>query len=144
MTRYLLEVNVLIALIDPGSVHHNAAHDWFGRVGKLAFATCPLTQNGVLRIVGSPGYPNSPGPPAAVAPIMAGLLALPGHEFWPDDVSLQDQSKIRIASLLSAGQVTDSSLLALAVAHHGKLASFDRRLVTNAVHGGANALHLIE
>jgi uncharacterized protein len=144
MTRYLLDVNVLIALIDPGNVHHDMAHDWFGRVGKVAFATCPLTQNGVLRIVGAPRYPNSPGTPAAVAPILASILNMTGHEFWPDDISLQDDSKILIPHLLNSAQITDSYLLALAVAHNGKLASFDRRMVTNAVRGGAAALHLIQ
>ena len=67
MTTFLLDVNVLIALIDPAHVQHDAAHDWFGRLGHLAWATCPLTENGLLRIVGNPRYPNSPGTPAAVA-----------------------------------------------------------------------------
>jgi predicted nucleic acid-binding protein len=40
-------------------------------------------------------------------------------------------------------QVTDSYLLALAVAHDGALATFDRRLSTKAVKGGKGALHLI-
>ncbi|MEN9866968.1 MAG: hypothetical protein RL748_2558 [Pseudomonadota bacterium] len=142
--RYLLDVNVLIALIDPGNVHHNAAHGWFAQVGKLGFATCPLTQNGVLRIVGSPRYPNSPGSPASVVPIISGILALAGHEFWPDDVSLLDETKILLPHLIHSAQVTDSYLLALAVAHGGKLASFDRRMATKAVVGGAQALELIE
>jgi uncharacterized protein len=144
MSRYLLDVNVLIALIDPGSVHHDLAHDWFAKVGRFAFATCPLTQNGVLRIVGSPRYPNSPGTPAAVAQILASVLIMTGHEFWPDDISLQDDSKILIQHLLNPAQITDSYLLALAVAHNGKLASFDRRMATNAVRGGAGAFHFIQ
>ena len=53
MTRYLLDVNVLIALIDPAHVQHDRAHDWFTAQGRQAWATCPLTENGVLRIVGS-------------------------------------------------------------------------------------------
>ncbi|HYK37674.1 MAG TPA: hypothetical protein VEV40_17080, partial [Alloacidobacterium sp.] len=66
MTRFLLDINVLIALIDPAHVQHDRAHEWFASKGQKAWATCPLTENGVLRIVGHPRYPNSPGSPAAV------------------------------------------------------------------------------
>ena len=143
MTIFLLDVNVLIALVDPAHMQHDAAHDWFGQLGHMAWATCPLTENGLLRIVGNPRYPNSPGTPAAVAASLAALRALPGHVFWADDVSLMDPSWVDANRLLNHGQVTDSSLLALARAHQGQLASFDRRLVADAVHGGGAALHLI-
>ena len=142
MTRYLLDVNVLIALIDPTHVQHDRAHEWFAAQGHEAWATCPLTENGVLRIVGHPRYPNSPGTPAA-AELMAVLRGLGGHEFWPDDVSLLDSQRIDSSRLLNSGQVTDSYLLALACAHDGQLATFDHHLVTDAVNGGAQALHLI-
>jgi hypothetical protein len=143
MTAFLLDVNVLIALIDPAHIQHDLAHEWFAAVGKRAWTTCPLTENGVLRIVGDTRYPNSPNTPAAVAELLSGLLALPGHLFWPDDISLLDPQKLDTARLLNSGQVTDSYLLALACAHDGQLATFDRRLVTDAVRGGAQALHLI-
>lgn len=143
MTRYLLDVNVLIALIDPAHVQHDRAHEWFAVRGRKAWATCPLTENGVLRIVGHPRYPNSPGTPAAVAEFMAVLRGLGGYEFWPDDVTLLDSQRIDSARLLDSGQVTDSYLLALARAHGGQLATFDRRMVIDAVAGGAQTLHLI-
>ena len=140
---FLFDVNVLVALIDPAHVQHDAAHDWFAKHGKKAWATCPLTENGVMRIVGHVRYPNSPGTPAAVAQLMTGLCALPGHVFWPDDISLLDTKKLDASRILSSAQVTDSYLLALACTHGGKLATFDRRLVTDAVRGGAKCLHLI-
>ena len=143
MTRYLLDVNVLVALIDPAHVQHDRAHDWFAARGRKAWATCSLTENGVLRIVGHARYPNSPGTPAAVAELVAILLALGGHEFWPDDISLVDNRLIDSTRLLDSGQVTDTYLLALARAHDGRLATFDRHLVTDAVIGGSKALHLI-
>ena len=143
MRVFLLDVNVLIALIDPAHVQHDAAHGWFAAHGKQAWATCPLTENGVLRIVGHPRYPNSPGTPAEVAQLMKGLRALPGYVFWPDNISLLDTEMIDTERLLSSGQVTDSYLLALACAHKGQLATFGRRLVTDAVYGGAQGLHLI-
>jgi hypothetical protein len=74
---------------------------------------------------------------------MAELLALEGHEFWPDEISLFDDRRIDRARLLDSCQITDSYLLALAAAHGGMLATFDRRLVTNAVVNGSKALHLL-
>lgn len=121
---FLLDVNVLVALIDPAHVQHDAAHDWFAKHGKKSWATCPLTQNGVMRIVGHARYPNSPGTQAAVAQIMLGLCALPGHVFWTDDISLLDTKKLDVSRILSSAQVTDSYLLASACAHGGKLATF--------------------
>jgi predicted nucleic acid-binding protein len=85
---FLLDVNVLIALIDPTHVGRDAAHRWFRTTGAASWATCPLTENGVIRIVGHPKYPNTVGSPAAVAPIVLGLRALSGHIFWRDDLSL--------------------------------------------------------
>jgi uncharacterized protein len=140
---FLLDVNVLVSLIDPAHIHHHAAHEWFSKVGKKEWASCPLTENGVLRILGHSKYQNSPGSPAAVAEILSVLLSLPGHVFWADDVSLFDGTRVDTARLLNSRQVTDSYLLALAKAHGGQLATFDRHIVVSAVHRGVQALHLI-
>lgn len=140
---YLLDVNVLIALADPAHVQHDAAHAWFARDGEKGWATCPITQNGLMRIVGHARYPNSPGTPAAVSSILASLCGLPGHEFWADTVSIMDANHIDTSRLLSSGQVTDSYLLALAAANKGRLATFDRKLVADAVANGAKAVCLI-
>lgn len=143
MTRYLLDINVLIALIDPAHVQHDNAHKWFAAKGQKAWATCPITENGLLRIVGHPRYPNSPGSPAVVAGLLRSFQGSPGHAFWPDDVSLLDPQHVNAARVLDSAHVTDTYLLALARAHDGQLASFDQRLVTDAVIGGAQAFHLI-
>ena len=140
---YLLDVNVLIALIDPTHISHEDAHRWFQTGGKSSWATCPITENGVVRIVGHPRYPNSPGSPAVVAAVLQQLCCLPGHVFWPDDISALDPSHIEADRMIAAGQVTDTYLLALAVAHGGQLASLDRRLSVAAVPGGEDALHLL-
>ncbi|MDR3534942.1 MAG: hypothetical protein P4L71_00455 [Acetobacteraceae bacterium] len=140
---YLLDVNVLIALIDPAHVSHDQAHHWFAQEGSRSWASCPLTENGVIRVVSHPKYPNTPGSPAVVAAVVARLRQLPNHMFWPDDISLLDEQRIDRGKLLSASQLTDSYLLALAVAHDGRLASLDRRLTVGAVHGGQAALCLI-
>jgi toxin-antitoxin system PIN domain toxin len=140
---FLLDVNVLIALIDPTHVSHELAHRWFANEGGGSWATCPITENAVLRIVGHPGYANTPGSPATVAGVVGRLRERHGHVFWPDDISLLDPVRVEIGRLLSHRQVTDSYLLALAVAHGGQLASFDRRLTHAAVPGGRGGLHLI-
>jgi toxin-antitoxin system PIN domain toxin len=140
---YLLDVNVLIGLIDPTHVSHEAAHGWFEAEGSQSWASCPITQNGVLRIVSHPAYPNAQASPAAVAHILQKLLHLPGHVFWLDDISLLDRRHIDTGRLLTHKQVTDTYLLALAAAHGGKLATLDRRLSTAAVPGAAAALHQI-
>lgn len=97
----------------------------------------------MVRVVGHARYPNSPGTPAAVVELVQVLRGLGDHQFWPDDNSLVDPNQIEAARLLESSQVTDSYLLALASAHGGKLATFDRHLVTSAVIGGSKALHLI-
>ena len=143
MTRYLLDVNVLIALIDPAHVQHEEVHAWFGRVGRKAFATCPITENGLLRIVGHPKYPNSPGPPSAVAGALAAMRAMEGHEFWADSISLLDMGFVDPTLLCSHSRVTDSYLLALARANKGRLASMDTKLATEAVTDGRKYLELV-
>lgn len=143
MSRFLLDVNVLIALIDTVHVQHKQAHAWFEQRGKHSWATCPITENGLLRIVGHSRYPNSPGTPAVVAELMVRLRVSKNHEFWPDNLSLLGNTQIDLPRLLAPAQITDTYLLALASAHGGKLATFDHRLVASAVIGGRQALHLI-
>jgi hypothetical protein len=81
-----LDVNVLIALLDRRHVHHEAVLGWFATAQADGWATCSLTQNAVLRILGQPRHPNSPGPPAVVAPLVAELIRHPRHQFWPDSL----------------------------------------------------------
>ncbi len=139
----MLDVNVLIALVDPAHVQHEPAHEWFSRVGHRSWATCAITQNGLLRILGHPSYPNSPGNPGTLLPMLRSLCAHPGHAFWPDDVSILDSGLIAGHHLTQPGQVTDTYLLALAVQHGGRLATFDRKLVATTVKLGADALVMI-
>lgn len=144
MTAFLLDVNVLIALLDPAHVQHDDAHHWFATTGTELWATCPIVENAVVRILGDSRYPNSPGTPAAVAELLTEFFAVTGHVFWADDITLLDDQRFLSGRILSSRQVTDSYLLALAVAHGGQLATFDRRLVTDAVKNGAQGLHVID
>lgn len=140
---YLLDANVLIAMIDPDHVHHAYAQAWFEQAVDEGWATCPITENAFIRIAGKPSY-RLVGTPADMADILKQVRARPGHVFWPEAISLVSSSLVDTDRLTSHGQVTDTYLLALAVQNGGRLATFDRRLSTAAVHGGAEALHLIQ
>jgi len=139
--RALLDVNVLVALLDGGHLHHRAATGWLARHAAAGWASCPLTQNGCLRILSLPAYPN-PQPTAAVAARLAAATARPEHEFWPDALSLLEPGRIRWDRVLGSRQVTDVYLLALAVSRGGRLATLDRGIPLDAV-AGARKAHLL-
>ncbi len=139
----LLDVNVLIALIDPRHVHHEAAHQWFATRGSAPWASCALTQNAVLRIVGHPRYPNATGSPASISTILDQLITHPQHVYWSEAPSLLALPHVEPTALIDANQITDTYLLALAMHHGGVLASLDRHLSTRAVVGGDAALERI-
>ena len=140
---FLLDVNVLIALVEDDHVHHDAAHRWFEAEGRQSWATCPLTENGILRIVGDPRYPNSPGSPIVGAPLVKQLQTAPGHTFRPDDLSLVASRHVQHHRLHRSHSITDTYLLALARANNGKLATFDKHLETGAVPDGVKSLQLL-
>ena len=146
MSAALLDVNVLVALLDPLHVHHDRAHDWFGATGREAWLSSPTTQNGVLRVVSHPKYPNHQ-PMQVVMISLRSLLAAGNHRFVPDSLSLintlEADSVIVSERLATSAQVTDTYLLALAVTNQARLATFDRRLATAAVAGGQESLLLI-
>ena len=139
--RLLLDVNVLVALLDEAHIHHAVAQNLVAQP-KLKIATCALTENGVLRVLNLPGY-SSYGPAGfeAVRAQLDQLCKDTDHEFWPCDVTLQDNSNINWSRVMGHNQITDVYLLALAVAHGGALATLDHRVALNAVQG-AHARHL--
>lgn len=136
--RALLDVNVLIALLDADHIHHRSALSWMERNASDGWASCPITQNGCIRIMSQLGYPN-PVPAASVAERLAEAAALPAHVFWSDDVSLLAPGLIDWTRILSSRQVTDSYLLALAVNHEGRLVTFDKAVPLAAVTGASTS-----
>lgn len=141
MTVHLLDINVLLPLVDPMHVHHEAAHEWFQRIGHEAWATCPITENGFIRIASHPSYPNRPGDASTVADILRETCDGPGHHFWPDTISVLDL--LPSGTLISHTQITDVYLVGLAAHHGGKVATFDRRIPEHLIPNGAEALELI-
>jgi toxin-antitoxin system PIN domain toxin len=139
--RALLDVNVLVALLDGGHLHHGLAMDWLAAHARKGWASCPLTQNGCLRILSLSAYPN-PQPPARVAERLAAATADRSHAFWPDSLSLLEPQRLRWEHVLSTRHITDVYLLALAVQNDGSLVTFDRSLAVAAV-PGAQKKHLV-
>jgi toxin-antitoxin system PIN domain toxin len=139
--RALLDVNVLIALHDEQHVHHEVAADWFVANARHGWASCPLTQNGCIRIMSQPGYPN-PVPVGQALAMLQRSCAHASHQFWPDDVSLLDTRRLVHDRVHAHRQLTDLYLLALAVTHGGRLVTFDVQVPLNAVRG-ASAKHLL-
>ena len=134
---HLLDVNVLIALGDRQHLHFTAALAWFAANASAGWATCPITENGFLRILGNPSYAVGPGSPAGAATILEGMKGVAGHRFLPDDVSLPEA--LPTLQGISPGQLTDIYLLALAVKHGARFVSLDRRIDPRLVPGGPSS-----
>lgn len=139
--RALLDVNVLIALLDAAHVHHRVAREWLADNITEGWASCPITQNGCIRILSQPAYPGAESP-AAVAARLADAAATSWHEFWADDLSLLDLRILDWRRVLGTRQLTDAYLLALAVHRKGRFVTFDRSIPLNVV-PGAEARHLM-
>jgi toxin-antitoxin system PIN domain toxin len=139
--RALLDVNVLLALFDRGHIHHSAAISWWSNNGNGGWASCPLTQNGFVRIASQKGYPR-PSPLSDVLSIFSKQIAKDDHQFWPDDISITDDHFFDHRFILGPKQITDVYLLGLAVKNGGRLVTFDRGLPLKAVRS-AEARHLV-
>ncbi|MDP2794367.1 MAG: VapC toxin family PIN domain ribonuclease [Sulfurisoma sp.] len=139
--RSLLDVNVLIALSDPDHVFHSVAKTWWVLNREQGWASSPLTQNGCVRVICQPGYPNPQAAPAVIK-LLAHTCADSCHEFWPDDASLLDPRQFHHAHIHGHRQITDLYLLGLAVKHGGRLVTFDDKIPLSTVHG-AKKQHLL-
>ena len=139
--RALLDINVLIALHDRDHVHHIRAATWFEANIEHGWASCPLTQNGCLRIMNQHGY-SSPQPLAALMAMLQSSTSASVHETWFDDISILDAARFQHAYMHGHRQLTDLYLLGLAVKNKGRLASFDQRIPMSAVLG-ARPEHIV-
>jgi toxin-antitoxin system PIN domain toxin len=131
----LLDVNVLLALFDPDHIHHAIAHDYFVDQRDTGWATCPVTENGFIRLVSNPatGFPEQRA--VEVVERLATFRRSGYHRFWQDEVSLCDTGLFNAALVRGHRQVTDIYLLGLATRHGGALATFDRSIPISAVVG---------
>ncbi|MDO8673907.1 MAG: VapC toxin family PIN domain ribonuclease [Dehalococcoidia bacterium] len=141
MTTYLLDVNLLLALSDPMHVHHEVAHEWFADRGHISWATCPIAENGFIRIASHPSYPNRPGDVLAVTAILRQFCELPGHQFSAEDISVL--AIMEPSAIITHAQITDVYLAGLASHKKGRLATLDQHIPVAAVRGGKGALEII-
>ncbi len=140
MSRALLDINVLLALLDSDHVDHVRAHEWLNDEIQSGWASCAITQNGFVRVVSQPTYPGHVSPAEAMD-LLRPACDSEHHEFWPCTPSLLDPRVIDGSRVHGPRQVTDAYLLALAVAHGGRFVTFDRSVLLSAVRG-ATAEHL--
>lgn len=136
--RSLLDVNVLIALLDANHVHHGVCTRWLERHIDQGWASCPLTQNGCVRILSQASYPNAVAA-AEVAERLYEATQGAGHAFWPDSISLLGPNRIDWPNLLSGRHLTDAYLIALAAANRGRFATLDHNVPVRAVIGADDA-----
>ena len=140
----LLDVNALIALVDSDHIAHDAMHKWFMKHHRAGWATCPLTENGMVRVLSQPAYPSGQRTPAEVIQVLRALKVSfeKSYRFWADDISLADDSLFKSSLIAGSRQVTDVYLLGLAAQQGGTLVSFDRSLAWQAVERGS--AHLVQ
>jgi toxin-antitoxin system PIN domain toxin len=139
--RALFDVNALLALFDESHPFHGQARAWWHVNQASDWASCPLTQNGFVRIMSQPRYLQGRSPVEAIGALHTGLDQ-PDHEFWPDNISITDEAIFDHGHILGPNQITDVYLLGLAVKNGGRLVTFDRGLPIKAVRG-AEPRHLV-
>ncbi len=138
----LLDVNVLIALAWPNHVHHEPAWAWFDGTAPNGWATCAMTEAGFVRVSSHRGIIPEAVAPADALAVLEGLRSRARHEFWADDVELLVGDHVAPDVVVAHRQVTDAHLLALALRHRGRLATFDRRI--GRLRSPEDALEVIE
>ena len=140
--RALLDVNFVIALLDPDHVHYERAHDWWAANRSLGWASCPITENGVIRILSHPNYSQSVEfSPAESISRLQELATRNDHKFWHDDLTFRDGETFVSGRIHGPRQLTDLYLLALATKNQARLVTFDQSIPLSAV-PGANAQNL--
>ncbi len=132
--RSLFDVNVLIAILDPDHPHHLRVQDWWKDNLHSGWASCPLSENGFVRVMSNPKYPTvTPLTPQGLIADLGDFCSMGSHEFWADDISLIDRSLFATNHIVGPRQITDIYLLALACQQGGRLVSLDKRIPIAAV-----------
>ncbi len=144
MTRYLLDVNVVVALIDENHVHHTSARRWAQHDPDGTWLLCPIVENAVLRIFSTPTYTGVLGSVVAALRLLERFRAMPRCAFHPDGISFVGEAiPLAHPDRITARHVTDLYLLGLARAAGARLATFDRRIPVDATRIAADHLEII-
>lgn len=132
MSRALLDINVLLALLDQDHAEHQRARAWMSAEIANGWASCAITQNGFVRIVSQARYP-SPVSPSVAIDLLGSATGTPYHEFWECSVSILDSEVIDRSMIHGPRQVTDAYLLALATQRGGRFVTFDQSIPLSSV-----------
>jgi uncharacterized protein len=124
MAKYLLDVNVLLALAWPNHEFHSAAHRWWTESRKR-WATCALTELGFIRLSSNPAFTRDAVTPYEAAALLEHLATVERHEYWSE---LPRLSRDEFRRMTGHKQVTDFYLMKLATIHKAKVATFDSRI----------------
>lgn len=124
--KYLLDLNVLIALVDSSHQHYKRVQDWFDASGKKSWGLCPLTEAGFLRVTTNPAYRTDPHPFARAIAILQALKKYSGFQYWEIGKSWVELTLPFAGRISGHQQVTDAYLLGLAIQEDGILVTFDK------------------
>ncbi len=128
MKGYLLDTNLLIALLWPSHEKHDLALKWFTRHRAKGWATCSITQAGFVRIVSNPAFSRDAVQPREAIQVLSANTAARDHAFWPDEFPVAEAVAFTGVRLMGHQQVTDACLLGLAIRRGGVLATLDQRI----------------
>lgn len=133
MSVWLLDVNILVARFWKTHVFHTRVRQWMDSHEKDGWATCPITQAGLVRTISNPGFsPNAPRPAEAIHWLAESLRQNPNHHFWADDLPVSAACAQSLPRLTGFKQLTDAYLLGLAIHQKGRLLTLDRRMLAIA------------
>jgi uncharacterized protein len=129
MTAFLLDVNVLIALMWPAHEGHTEVQSWFRQKSGEGWATCPFTQAAFVRVISNPAFSRDAVTPQEAMKILDTNVKHTSHRFWADEIGFV-QAAVPFAKRLEGHQqVTDAYLLGLAMHKRGSLATMDRGIL---------------
>lgn len=139
----LVDVNVLVAFLWPPHTHHRAARAWFAAARPRGWASCPMTEMGCVRVLSANAVSQGSLTVSTAAARLGDWLSDDRHVFWPDDLALSDHRLMEtLPHIQGPNQLTDRYLLALAAAHDGTLATFDRSAGSGLPAGSTLLTHL--
>lgn len=123
----LPDVNVLLALFWDQHPHHPAARDWFSHLSSDGWATCQITQSGLLRLVMNPQIVGVAWDASTAVGELRSMTTHPDHRFVSGAPALTDTSINELARRIQGyRQMTDATLLQFARANGLKLITFDQ------------------
>lgn len=125
---HLLDLNVLLALLEPAHEHHGLAQDWFNHTRKERWGICPLTEAGFIRVTTNPSYSAGPRSTELAIAVLRMAQKHPECSFWEIRRGWIESTAPFAKRIFGHHQTTDAYLLGLAIAAHGELVTFDKAI----------------